>query len=131
MHRGALAASACASPSYADPAKMRSTRWRQTHPRDGGSAQVAVDTTRQERSIFIVRLHDDAETFKRAKVVGQCQRNTGTALAIRRICDRILVHFFNVSDASVFDSPQFLRILFRVGHKCWRWIDQPTIFTIS
>ena len=36
----------------------------------------------------------------------------------------------NASDPSIFDSPQFLRILGRSCHKRWRWIDRPLILAI-
>src|ERR1051326_359063 len=36
----------------------------------------------------------------------------------------------NISDASIFDSPQFFRILVRICHECRRWVDHPPILAI-
>ena len=52
--------------------------------------KVAVHAARQKRGVLVVGLHDEAVAFERTKILGQGQRNAGTAAAECRVGDRIL-----------------------------------------
>ncbi len=90
----------------------------------------AIDPVRQKGRIFIVRRHDDAITFECAEIPGQSKRNSGTAFGVRRVSDGILLQFWNVGNARIFDSPKLFWIFDRVRHEGRLWIDLPAVQTV-
>ena len=91
---------------------------------------VSADSPRQKRGIFVVRWHDDAVALEVAKIFGQSQRHSGAAARIGGVSDYILLQLGHESDARIFNTPDFLRILLRVGHQRRFTIDLPSIDAI-
>ena len=60
---------------------------------------IAIDPARQERCIFIVRLHDHTIALEGAEIFCKRQCHTRAAACIRRINDGILTQFRNVGNA--------------------------------
>jgi len=89
--------------------------------------EAAVDASRQERRVLVVRLHDEAEPLEAAKVVGERQRDAGAALAERGIGDRIFTELVDEGDARIFDAPQLLREMLRIGPQRRLLVDDPAV----
>jgi hypothetical protein len=85
----------------------------------------AVDAPRQQRRILVVRPHHQPAPFEADEIVGQRERNPGTAFAERGIGDRILAELRDEGDARVFQTPQFLGVIDGIGRKRRYRVDHP------
>ena len=75
---------------------------------------AAVDSSRQECGVLVIRRHDDAVSFEGAEVFGQSQRHSGPAARIGRVGNDVLLQFRNKGDARIFNAPDLFRIILRV-----------------
>ena len=64
---------------------------------------------------------------KVVKILRQRQSHTWPSTCICSVYDGVLVQFWNIGDAWVFDTPQFLRIMFRISQQRGLGIDLPSI----
>ena len=85
----------------------------------------SADPVRQKSGILVVRRHDDAVSFKGPEILGQRERNSGTAFGVGRVGHGILLQLWNVGDTRILDAPKLLGIFIWIGHQGWRWIDLP------
>ena len=68
----------------------------------------------QQGRVFVLRLHDDAISLKALEILGQRQRDSGTASRKRRIRHRVLPKLRDIRDARIFDAPNLFRIFARI-----------------
>src|SRR6266567_6027996 len=92
---------------------------------------ASVDSPRQKRGVFVVRRHNYAITLEGTEVFGQSQGHAGTAARIGRVSDDVLLKFRHERDARIFDAPDLLRMILRVGHQCRLVVDLPSIDAVA
>src|ERR1700733_752776 len=91
---------------------------------------ATADLPRQKRGILIFWRHDDAISLEASEIPGKRERHPWTAASEGRVGNRILLHFRDVGDTRIFDTPDFLRKLARARHQCWLGINAPAIDAI-
>lgn len=85
---------------------------------------------RKQGCVFVFRGHNHAISLKGLEVSGQCQRNPRTASRKRCVSHRVLFHFWNISNAWIFDTPNLFRIFARICRQRRFGIDTPVIDSI-
>ena len=91
---------------------------------------TTANPPRQQRRIFILWRHDDAESLKAPEVLGERQRDSGTSPRKGCVRHRILLEFRDIGNARIFDTPDFFRIVQWIRHQRRLKINLPSIQTI-
>ena len=91
----------------------------------------AVNPSRQQRRVLILRRHDDAEPLKALEIPGQRQGDSWTASRKRRVRYSVLLEFRDVSDAGIFDAPYLFRIVVGVCRQRRFGVDSPSVNAIG
>jgi hypothetical protein len=92
--------------------------------------EQAVDASRKERRILVVRLHDQAEALKCHEILGQREGHAGSSLSECRVRNDVLAEFFDECDSRIFDPPKFVGMLLRIRRQCGNSVDDPTVASV-
>src|SRR5512134_494571 len=88
---------------------------------------TTIDPARQERRIFILRLHDHPVALEGVEIFSERQRHTWSAACVGSVGNGILAQLRNISNAWIFYAPQFIGVAFRVSHKSGLRVDLPVV----
>ena len=92
---------------------------------------AAADPPRQQRSIFVLRCHDYAESLEAPEILRQRQRDSGTSPRKGRVCHSILREFRDIGNARILNAPNLFRVLFWTRQQSWPGVDAPIVDAIG
>ena len=91
---------------------------------------AAADLPRQQGRILILRRHDNAISLEGPEIACKGERDSRAAAGEGRIGNRILLQFWDIRDARIFNTPDLLWKLTRTRHQRWLGINAPAIDSI-
>src|SRR5947208_8983977 len=85
--------------------------------------ETPVDPARKQRSVLVVRLHDQSIPLEATEVLGERERHTRPSSAESGVRDHELAELLDEGDPRILDPPELLRIVFRVSAESRRRVD--------
>ena len=92
---------------------------------------AAADSPWQQCSIFVLRCHDYAESFKTTEIFRQCERDSGTSPRKGCVRHSILLEFRDIGDARILNAPNLFRVLFWIRQQSWLGVNAPIVDAIG
>src|ERR1035441_9959447 len=85
----------------------------------------------EQSSVFVLRRHDYAESFKAYEVLRERQRDARTAARKGSVCHCVLLEFWNISNARIFDTPYLFRVVARAWRQRRLGINPPSVNAVD